>query len=161
MEEVTEEQRVALAERRRQERGQHPQGKPSPPQDGATSGTREGQGAPRHPGLCWAERVADKPDLSGPGFSGQSRKQADSPWGTLAPVWLTLLHSSWRAPFADQQCSQKAGLSEEERGMRPSCPLRLEKLDNNKMLIMKPVTMANTCGVSAMCQARLSIFCRY
>lgn len=31
MEEVTQEQRVALAKRRRQERGQHPQGKPSPP----------------------------------------------------------------------------------------------------------------------------------
>ena len=39
--------------------------------------------------------------------------------------------------------------------MRPSYPLRLEKLDNNKMFIMQPVTMANMCGVLAMCQACL------
>jgi len=49
MKEVTLEQRLELAKRRRQERGQDPQGKPSPSQDGATSGTREGQGAPGHP----------------------------------------------------------------------------------------------------------------
>ena len=101
MEGVTQGHRLGLSKRRRQERGQHPQGKP-PPQDGATSGTRGGQGAPGHPGPCWAERAAGKPGLSGPGFSGPRRNQADSPWGTLAPVWLTLLHSFWRAPFADQ-----------------------------------------------------------
>ena len=116
--------------------------------EGGARGTR----APK--GLCWVERVGDEPDLSGPGFSGQRRKQADSPWGTSAPVWLTLLHSFWRAPFADRWFSQKAGLSEEERGMRPSRLLRLAKLDNNKMFIMKPVTMANTCGGPAVCQAQ-------
>ena len=46
MEGVTQGHRLGLSKRRRQERGQHPQGKP-PPQDGATSGTRGGKG---HPG---------------------------------------------------------------------------------------------------------------
>ena len=65
-------------------------------------GRGRGKGHPLPKGPCWAERVADKPDLSGPGFSSQRRKQADSPWDTSAPVWLTLLHSSCWAPFADQ-----------------------------------------------------------
>ena len=44
MEEVTLEQRQELGKKRRQGRGQHLQ-ENHPPQDGATSGMREGQGA--------------------------------------------------------------------------------------------------------------------
>ena len=93
MEEVTQEQRLESAKRRRQGRGQHPQGNPPT----GWGHIRDGGGGTQAP----------RPLLGGEGGRsawplGPRRKQADSPWGTLAPVWLTLLHSFWRAPFADQ-----------------------------------------------------------
>ena len=37
----------------------------------------------------------------------------------------------------------RAAWGGEERGVRQSCPLRLEKLSNNKISIRKPVTKTN------------------
>ena len=73
MEEVTQEQRLESAKRRRQGRGQHPQGNPPTGWGHIRDG---GGGAPRHPGLCWAERLADQPGLSGPGENKQTHHGA-------------------------------------------------------------------------------------
>ena len=62
-------------------------------------------------------------------------KEAGLPRDRWAGTWLT---SSPPLCLADHQGSQKAGLRGEERGVRPLCPLRLEKL-SNKVFIMKPV----------------------
>ena len=64
MEEVTLQQRQELGKRRKQERGQHLQGKPSPRGWGHILGGTRGTQPPK--GLCWAERVVEVPDLSEP-----------------------------------------------------------------------------------------------
>lgn len=67
MEEVTLEQKSELA-RRRQERGQHPQGKPSRPTGWGHIRDEEGaSGAWAPKGLWWVERVANPRDRSAQG----------------------------------------------------------------------------------------------
>ena len=57
--------------------------------------------------------------------------------------WPIKSHCKFRINGMGKYFLQLQGLGKEERGMRQSCPLRLEKLSNNKISIRKPVTKTN------------------
>ena len=97
-------------------------------------------------GLSWGERVAEVPDLSNLGdlWSKGRNKQAYHGTERQDIERQSSLHSSGLLSRLIRVLRKQGCVEGEERGVRPSCLPRHEKLSNG-IFIMKPVTKTNAC----------------